>query len=184
MNLHRDSGDGSEAALDSDLVELWHRRDYAMRLLSVATATVVTALVLANAASAGLWLNLDRVTATPGQTVHGKAVSPCGACGPGPLFLVPTSNAALQLLKRVPRGDPRFVPVGRFTWKRGGRFAFEVPQVRPGFYQLMALYRNGPAWSAAPASTLLRVQASSRVSFDVSQHRRAGRLALADAEGS
>ncbi len=138
-----------------------------MRLLSVATVTVVTALVLTTAASAGLWLDLDRVTATPGETVHGKAVSPCSACGPGPLFLVPTSNAALQLLKRVPRGDPRFVPVGQFTWKRGGTFAFEVPQVRPGLYQLMALYRNGPAWTAAPASTLLRIQASLRVSFDV-----------------
>ncbi len=138
-----------------------------MRLLSVATVTVVTALVLANAASAGLWLDLDRATATPGETVHGKAVSPCSACGPGPLFLVPTSNAALQLLKRVPQGDPRFVPVGQFTWKRGGTFTFEVPHVRPGLYQLMALYRNGPAWTAAPASTLLRVQASLRVSFDV-----------------
>jgi hypothetical protein len=130
-----------------------------MRLLSAAVAALVAALALAASASAALWISLDRSVARPGQVVHGKAVSPCALCGPRPLYLVDFKHSGLQLLKRVPRrGDPRFVFVGRFTWKRGGRFSFKVPNVRPGGYQLHALYQNGSAWTLAPASTFLRVR--------------------------
>lgn len=143
-----------------------------MRFLSAATAAVLAALALAASASAGLWLDLDRSVARPGQVVHGKAVSPCSLCGPRPLYLVDgLKQGGLQLLKRLPRkGDSRFLPVGRFTWKRGGKFAFRVPNLPPGVYQLLAFYRNGAAWTAAPASTILRVRAArgdARVSFGV-----------------
>lgn len=125
-----------------------------MRRLLVTAATAMAALVLVTAASAGLWFDLDRSAALPGQTVHGEAVSPCSACGPAPLYLVSTADAALRSLKQPARADRRFVPVGRFTWKRGGRFTFQAPQVRPGVYQLMAVYRNGPAWTAAPTRSM------------------------------
>jgi hypothetical protein len=86
-----------------------------MRLSAVASSTAATALLLASAASAGLWLHLAPSIARPGDTVHARAVTPCGACGPT---------------------------------------------------ALMALYRNGSAWTAVTASTQLRVKRPfGRVSF-------------------
>lgn len=79
-----------------------------MRLLPLTVATALAALVFVAAGDARWWLDLGRSTAKPSQTVHGQAVSPCSVCGPALLFLVHTSNAGLQLLKSVPRDDPRF----------------------------------------------------------------------------
>lgn len=144
----------------TDLWECRRRIDHTIRLLLTATTATAAVLALPTRASAGLWLDLDRTVARPGQTVHGEAVRPCSLCGPGPLYLVDARHSGLQSLKRAPgKGDRRFVFVGRFTWKRDGRFSFRAPAVRPGVYQLHALYRNGSNWTAAPASAVLRVRA-------------------------
>lgn len=115
-------------------------------------------LALAAPASAGLWLSLERPVVAAGEPVAGRAVAPCGACGPGRVYLVSARHSGLRRLLRPPRRDDRrFRLAGRFGWERGGRFAFRVPDVPPGVYQLHALRRNGPGWTLAPASPPFRV---------------------------
>src|ERR1700694_5044019 len=115
---------------------------------------------MAASASAGLWIDLDRSDARPGQVVHGPAVSGCSVCGPAPVYLVNVAKSGgPELLKTLPRkDDPHFVPVGRFDWKQGGRCAFTVPRIDTGVYQLVSFYRHGSAWDVFPASTVLHVR--------------------------
>jgi hypothetical protein len=127
---------------------------------AVAFVALALALALAASASAGLWIDLDRSGARPGQVVHGTAVGGCSVCGPAPVYLVNVhSFAGPELLKTLSsNGDPHFVPVGRFTWRQSGRFAFTVPRLRPGVYLLVSFYRFGSVWDVFPASTVLHVR--------------------------
>ena len=132
-----------------------------MRLLVAAGAAIVAALALATSVRAALWIDLGRSAVRPGQVVSGTAVSPCALCGPRRLYLVNQATfGGLELVDRLPprRGVSRFVPAGRFDWKRGGRFTFEVPRLRSGVYALVAFYRNGSSWTVATASPPLRVR--------------------------
>jgi hypothetical protein len=141
-----------------------------VRFLFAAGAAAFVALALAAFASAGLWIDLDRSEARPGEVVYGTAVSGCSVCGTAPVYLVNVAKfGGPELLQALPSsGDPRFVPVGRFDWKRRGRFAFTVPRIHTGVYQLVSFYRHGSAWSVFPASTVLHVRlapADAHVSF-------------------
>jgi hypothetical protein len=130
-------------------------------VIRVTAAVALAVLALASSANAALWLDLDRAVSKPGQTVHATAVKPCSLCGARALYLVDAKRyGGLRSLRKLPtKSDRRFIFVGRFSWKLGGTFTFTVPKVRPGVYQLHAIYRNGTTWTAAPASTIVRIQA-------------------------
>lgn len=130
-----------------------------VRTASTGAAVLMGALVTAPPASAALWLSLDKTKVHPGQAVPAHAVTPCSGCPSSDIYLAPARVSALRGVARPP-GRP-FIRVGRFDWRRGIRFSFVVPQVRPGTYQLVSFCdpcSPGRAGVLVPSSTMLYVR--------------------------
>ena len=131
------------------------------RTAPAVAAVLIAALAAAAPASAALWLSMDKAKVRPGQVVGARAVTPCSGCPSSDIYLAPARVSALRRVARPP--DRPFIRVGRFDWRRGSRFSFVVPRVRPGTYQLVSFCDPclaGPAGLLVPSSTMLYVRRS------------------------
>lgn len=119
------------------------------------------AVVAVAPASAGLWFRLeqDKTTVRVGQVVRARAVTPCSGCPLSVIYFAPARVSALRGVTRPPSRP--FIRLGRFDWRRGNRFSFVVPRVRPGTYQLVSFCDPciaGSGATLAPSSPLVYVR--------------------------